>query len=319
MFTLDKIKNALSLLEPDILTTPLVRAWPLEKVLNIPHKVFLKCENLQVTNSFKARGAFCALSLCKDACNGVVTRSSGNFGYALAFAAFHKQIPCDIVVSDKISSIKKNKISSLCPNVHVAYSRKEEEKLAKQISEKENKVWLSPFNHEDVVLGQSTLGYEVYTQLPSIKHFIGPIGGGGLMGGSSLALKSLNLSIETIGLEPDKANDYFLSRKEGKKVELDHIETICEGLRAPSVGDITYPLLEKYLDLVETASDDQIKKALWLLFTHMGIIVEPSGAIGITSLFKKKKWQGDIVVVLSGANVDLDQFLIWIKDERNRS
>jgi threonine dehydratase len=307
MFTLPEINQATKTLASYILKTPLIRAYALEKAFNLEHRLFLKCEYLQVTGSFKARGAYLA---CLSSKGGIVTRSSGNFGIATAKTAREFSLPAHIVLSNSISSYKKNKISEYYPSLYFCSTRDEENKLVSLLSKKLSLTPLSPFDHDEVIKGQTTLGIETLQQLPTMKYFIGPIGGGGLMGGSSLAIKLMDKDINTIGVEPEKGNDYFLSRKTKKMVKLSGIQTICEGLKTPSVGKLTYPLLEKYVDDVFLVSDEDIIKTLKIFYEKMGLVLEPSGAISASIFLNtKRSFKGDVVCVLSGANIEQDQFL----------
>lgn len=316
MFSLDEIEQAAEALAPYVLKTPLIRARALEEEFKLEHRLFLKCEYLQLTGSFKARGAFLA---CLALDKGVVTRSSGNFGIAVAKAAKAFALPAHIVLSDKITSYKKNMIEKSSPSLYFCSSRDEEEDLVLSLAEKYSLSPISPYDHKEVIKGQATLGLEIYSQLPSMKYFIGPIGGGGLMAGASLAIKSFNKDICAIGVEPEEGNDYFLSRKRKNRVKLAGIQTICEGLRAPTVGEMTYPLLEKYVDDVLLVSDTDTKKVLKVFYEKMGIVLEPSGAITAGIFINTKRtFKGDTVLVLSGANIDKDKFLNLIgEDERD--
>lgn len=308
MDIIEKIGLYAEKISPHIIETPLIRAYALEKHVKAKGRIFLKCENLQVTSSFKARGAFAALLENRG---GVVTRSSGNFGHALAFAASLLNIPAIIVLSDQISKIKKEAIMKYQPEMYFCATRAQEEQEVDRIAREKGLEKVSPFDHEKVIYGQATLGLEIYHQLKSISHLYCPIGGGGLMGGASLCLKNLNKKIKTVGIEPALANDYFLSRKQGKKVSLPNIDTIADGLRAPSVGDLIYPLLETYVDESLIIKDSEIKKSMKFLYEKMGLIIEPSGAISIAPLFKET-FEGDTVCVLTGGNVDLSSFYSWI-------
>lgn len=319
MITIQSIENAQNMIAPHVPITPLVRAYALEKLLNYPDRIFLKCENLHETKSFKIRGAFYALCLLNDEerARGVITRSTGNFGTAMAFGARLFKIPATIVLSEKVSPVKRQLIEQNGPQMIFCKTRTEEEEMVKKLALERNLIPFSPYDHPDVILGQATMGMEVYQQLPSIKHYIGPIGGGGLMGGSSIALKLCDPTIHTIGVEPEGANDYFLSRKSEKKIRLDCIKTIADGLAAPCVGEKTYPLLQKYVDDVVLISDDWIKKAMWVLFEKMGLIIEPSGAVSVACLLSGIELKGDIVCILSGGNIEFNQFHMWICEHEN--
>lgn len=320
MYTTQEIEKASVLLKPFIVQTPLIRAREIEKIFHLDHHLYLKCENFQITHSFKARGAFLALHLLQNT-NGVVTRSSGNFGIAVAKAAKELSIPAHIVLSNKISEYKKKRIEEEGATIYFEETRDAENALVASLAKEKGYALLSPFDHEDVILGQATLGLEVLKELPSMKYFIGPIGGGGLMGGASLAIKQNAPFLKTIGVEPEGAGDYFLSRKERKRVKLGEVHTFCEGLQTPCVGEKTYPLLEKYVDETRLVSDKDILDTMRCLFKNLGLVLEPSGAASAAIfLNKKNSFTGDVVCVLSGGNISYDQFLNLMEDnERDKS
>jgi threonine dehydratase len=307
---------------PYIKKTPLVRCYELESLHNSRIRIFLKCENLQLTHCFKARGAFNALLNLseQDKKRGVVTRSSGNFGASLAYAAKILGIPVTIVMPKNVTKKKHDQAASFSPTIVLASSRKEEEEMVRKISSERGLQMLSPYNHLDVIAGQGTISLEIYEQLPTVKYLICPLGGGGLMGGTAAAIKKLNPSSRTIAIEPLGADDYFLSRKEKRKVHLDVVDTIADGLRAPEVGSLTYPLLEKYVDTVEVVPDVAIKQAMRFLYEKVGMIVEPSGAASVAgAMFHPGlDLHGDVVCIISGGNVDLDKFYPWIEEAASK-
>ena len=291
--------------------TPLIRAPDLEKA-NV--RIFLKCENLQFTGSFKQRGAFNALLHLsgEEKKRGVITRSSGNFAQALAYAAYKLGIEATIVMSESASEYKKEKTKKYGPKLYFRKTRQEEDQTVREMAEEKKLVRLSPFNHKDVIAGGGTLGLEILEDLPTISHYFCPLGGGGLMGGSSFALKENHPEVQTIGIEPEGANDYYRTLKEKKRVVIMEPDTIADGLRAPCVGDLDLPLLQKYVDRVEIVSDDAIKKAMRFLYRKMGLIIEPSGAASVAGLLSHTEaLSGDVVCVLSGGNVVYDSFIKW--------
>ena len=311
---LSDIHKARDLIQPYIQKTPLVHA----KILDRPGvRLFLKCEHLQVSNSFKARGAFNVLLNLnnEDKKRGVITRSAGNFAKALSLAGQILKIPVTIVMPLHAPEVKKEGVVKHGAKIILhGTSHAESQAKVDEIAKQEGLLTLSPYNHRDVIIGQGTLGPEIQEQLPSVSHYIAPIGGGGLMGGSSFALKKLDPKIHIIGVEPIDAGDYFLSCQQGKKVVLEKPKSIADGLLAPTVGDLNWPLLQANVDRPILVSEEEIIEAMRFLYTKLGMIVEPSGAVSVAAfLFHPElSLQGDIVALISGGNVDLDKFYQWV-------
>jgi threo-3-hydroxy-L-aspartate ammonia-lyase len=299
--------------------TPLVRCYPLEKELNYQGRIFLKCEHLQWTGSFKSRGAFNALLHLseEEKKRGVISRSSGNFAQALAYAGSTLHVPTLVVMPSNAPEIKKESTARHGARVlltELNYLEQQEKVL--EIARTERLTVLSPFNHVHIIEGAGTISLEIWEELPTIAQFFCQIGGGGLMAGSATAFKALNPSIEVIGIEPKGANDYFRSRQAGERIRLETTDTIADGLRAPQVGDLPWPLLQKNVDKAETVTDEEIKGAMRFLYEKMGMVIEPSGATSFAALLSHPEWlkpDSDIACILSGGNVDRTPFFQWIK------
>ena len=300
--------------------TPLVRCYPLEKQLKYQGRIFLKCENLQWTGSFKTRGAFNALLhlSTEEKKRGAISRSSGNFSQALAYAGSILQIPIVIVMPSNAPEIKKENTSRYGARVVLTeanYNTQQEKVL--EIAQSEKLVTLSPFNHLHVIEGAGSISIEIWEELPTIAQYFCQIGGGGLMAGTATAFKALNPNIEVIGVEPLGANDYFLSCQAGKPIRLETTDTIADGLRAPQVGDLPWPFLQHNVDKAMTITDEEIKMAMRFLYEKMGMMIEPSGAASFAALLahpNQLKPHTDIACILSGGNVDRASFFKWIKE-----
>jgi threonine dehydratase len=305
--TIDEIKSAAGKISPYIIQTPLLRFRYLEQTFKIP--VFLKCENLQITRSFKARGAFNALLTLtqEEKKRGVVTRSSGNFAQAISYASTRLNIPASIVMPANApkTKISRTKEFGVTP-ILFGTKHSEAEGRVKEIAEIEGKVVLSPYNHRDVVVGQGTAGLEIFNELPAVRYYISPIGGGGLTAGTSFALKNLSQNVTTIGVEPAGAADYLHYRETGVLEPLPEINTIADGLRAPVVGNIPLPYLDQFVDEAQTTRDETISLAMNLLRDEFGMIVEPSGATSLAYLLENRDrtFDGPVVIMISGANCD---------------
>lgn len=315
---LDDFQTAMTSIQPYIKKTSLVRCEKLERELNTPHRIFMKLESEQLTKSFKIRGAFNALLNLTptEKAKGIVTRSSGNFAQAVACAGKSLGIKVTVVMPTNAPEIKKIETQKYDPLlIFAGISHEEGDLVVEKLKLETSAVQISPYNHLEVIKGQGTIALEVYEKLPKMRHFFCPIGGGGLMSGCAAALKLLNSSIETIGIEPEGANDYYLYRLKGYEVNLKSINTICDGLRATHVGTLNRPILDQYVDLVSTVSDESVIKAMKFLNDHCGMMVEPSGAAAFAGLFEhSKSLKGDIVCVVSGANISESSFKELIKN-----
>lgn len=310
MLPFDEILSAQEKILPHISKTELIRCHPLEKEFKLKGRLFLKCENLQKTGSFKSRGAFNAmLNLSKEEKKrGVITRSSGNFAQALAYAGSTLHIPTTIVMPSNAPQIKKDETAKY--GAQVLFSdgdHAEQQAIAFEIAKKAKLALLSPFDHLHTIAGAGTIALEIWEALPTIAQYFCPIGGGGLIAGTATAFKALNSAIEVFGIEPIGANDYFLSREAGARCRLDKVETIADGLRAPQVGELTWPLLQRNVDRVKLVSDKEIIQAMRYLYDNMGIVAEPSGAASFAALLNHPEYlkpKTDAVCVISGGNVD---------------
>jgi len=310
--TLSDIQQALFRVHTYLEPTPLLPCEALEKELNFQGKIFFKCEYLQPTGSFKVRGAFNVLTqLSKEEKErGVITRSSGNFAQAVAFAAKRLGIAATIIMPSNAPKIKVDGTLNLGAVVKFSGNKHEEgELIVDEFVKEKGYIRLHPYNNFQTMAGQGTAALEILQQLPEVDHFFCPIGGGGLLSGSATAFKESNPKIKTYGIEPAGAGDYCASRKSGKKECWEDIDTIADGLRASSVGELNYPILNQYVDEVSVVSDQEIQKAMKWLYEKMQIVTEPSGAVSLAGfLTKHDKLKGNVVILLSGANVDPEKF-----------
>ncbi len=302
------IEDAYQKIKSSIVKTPLVNSPTIDRAVGLAGRIFFKCENRQITGSYKARGALHAM-MKKMA--PALARSSGNFAQALAWAGHKLDLPVTIVMPRdsprvKIEGTKKwgAEVVLTAPSYEAQY--REIDQLQKR-----HPKWqvYSPYDDRDVIAGQGTIALEILEQLPSLSAMVGPIGGGGLMSGCSVYLKHKKNSVKTIGVEPSGASDYYRSRKEGRLVAA-QAETIAEGLRTPMVGQLNWPLLNEFVDEAVLVSDPSIIKAMRLLKEELNLVVEPSGAAAFAALMGKngRRLQGDVAVVISGGNIDDHHF-----------
>jgi threonine dehydratase len=314
--SVEDIASAHTRISPYINETNLYRAEWLEKHLNLDHPVYLKLENEQVTGSFKPRGAFNALLLLSDQekDNGVITRSSGNFAQAVSYASNQLGIKATVVMPTttpqaKVHGSKKHGATV----IQFGTTHKEgTEKVASLVNEK-GYTPLHPFDSLPVIAGQGTIGLEIAKSLSSIGTLICPVGGGGLLGGISIALKHIFPSVQIIAAEPIQANAFLNSFQKKELQEIDTPKSIADGLLAPKVGDHNWEILKNTVDKAVSVSEDNILDAMRLIADNMkGMSIEPSGAVSIAALISLSKTDhkitGPLVCVVSGGNVDKNKF-----------
>ncbi len=306
---LNDVKQARDKIAPWIYKTPLLTSETINQRLG--YRLFFKCENFQVTNSFKIRG--CLNALAGSGKQRCIARSSGNFAQALAWAGKTFEIPTTVIMPKTAPKKKIEGAKKLGADVVLSGpSHEEGYELLHQLTQELGARMLSSFDDELVIAGQGTIAIEVHDQTPEAAHFLAPVGGGGLASGCALALKELNPKVEMIVVEPTGAADYHASAAAGKKLYLTGIDTIADGLRSPSVGERNWAILQKYVDQSWTVDDALIVEAMQVLFHELGIVVEPSGATAFASLLGSPfRAKGDVVCVVSGGNVDRAQFLEW--------
>jgi len=325
----EELRQARERLKPYILMTPLLRAEALEIH---GRRVFVKPENLQRTGSFKIRGAANAiLSLQLDARErGVVAFSSGNHGAAVAFAAREignadrgQPYPCTVVMPEDASRNKADRVETFGAEV-VFHGKTVAERQAKaeELAEKSGRDVVPSYDDRRVICGQASIGAEIMDQwmgLPSrtrrMYMVAGPVGGGGLMAGTSAALRARGFSGRIAGVEPQAASDTQKSFAAGERVETELGTTICDGLRSTKPGALTFPILKKCVDAITTVSDEEVQTAMKWLLAEMKILVEPSGAVAIAAWMNGKlsihehdpqnpDFAGDVILIVSGGNVD---------------
>jgi len=274
-------------------------------------RVFFKCENLQRGGAFKIRGASnLILSLPQEAlARGVVAYSSGNHAQGVALAARHVGARAIIVMPEDAPRSKMEATRAYGAEV-AAYNRFTEnrEEIAGKILEASGATLIPPFDHPLIMAGQGTAVLEPLEETGPLDALIAPIGGGGLLSGCATIARDMHSSIRIFGVEPEGANDTFLSMRAGERVTVAHPETIADGLRAPRPGELTFPVLRKHVEQVVLVSDDEIRAAVKFLLLRLKILVEPSGAAPAAALLfhKLPKNIGSIGVVLSGGNVDFE-------------
>lgn len=273
--------------------------------------VFFKCENFQSGGAFKIRGAAnFVLSIPKDQLGcGVVTFSSGNHGQAVAIAAESLGIRATIVMPADAPALKLAATRAHGARI-VTYNRATEDReaIGQRIARETGATLIPPYDHPWTITGQGTAALELLDEAPDLDALVIPIGGGGLIAGSSIVAHAIRASIRVFGVEPEHGNDTLLSLRAGSRVEIELPETIADGLRATKPGGLTFPIVQKHVEDVALVSDSEIRAAMKFLLMRMKILVEPSGAASAAAVMHGKLPPGirKIGVILSGGNVDLE-------------
>lgn len=306
MLTLDKVYHASFQLKDVIRRTDMIMA----PKINPDCEVHLKTENLQVTGSFKVRGAAYKISQLSEAekAKGVIACSAGNHAQGVALAATKNGIKSLICLPDgapisKVEATRKYG-ADICLVEGVyddAYNR------ALQLKEEKGYTFIHPFNDEDVIAGQGTIGLEILEQLPDVDVVIVPIGGGGLISGVAFAIKALNPKVKVYGVQAAGAPSMQNSVADGKIEKLDEVSTIADGIAVKEPGDVTFAMCQKYVDGIVTVTDDEIAAAILALIEQQKLIAEGAGAVSVAAaMFNKVDIKGKKVCCLvSGGNIDV--------------
>lgn len=306
MLTLDKIYHAKYVLGSVIRQTDLIHA----PKINPECEIYLKPENLQVTGSFKVRGACYKISQLSDEekARGVIACSAGNHAQGVALSATKNGIKSLICLPDgaPISKVEatKNYGADVCLVEGVyddAYAK------ALQLRDEKGYTFIHPFDDDNVIAGQGTIGLEIVEALPDVENVIVPIGGGGLISGVAFAIKSLNPKIKVYGVQASGAPSMFNSIHDNKIECLDNVSTIADGIAVKEPGENTFKYVSKYVDDIVTVTDDEISTAILTLIEQHKLISEGAGAVSVAAaLFNKLPIKNQKTVCLvSGGNIDV--------------
>ena len=306
MLTLDKIYKASHVLRSVIRKTDLIHA----PLVNPDSEIYLKTENLQITGSFKVRGAYYMMSQRteEEKARGVIACSAGNHAQGVALAAAKNHIKSLICLPDgaPISKVEATKSygAEVCM-VNGVYD--DAYKKALELKEEKNYTFVHPFDNEDVIAGQGTIGLEILEQMPDVEAVIVPIGGGGLISGVAFAIKNLNPNIKVYGVQASGAPSMRNSIRDGKIECLDHVSTIADGIAVKEPGEHTFQYVSQYVDEIVTVTDDEISAAILALIERQKLIAEGAGAASVAAaMFNKVPIQGKKTVCLvSGGNIDV--------------
>ena len=306
MLTLDKIYKASHVLRSVIRKTDLIHA----PLVNSDSEIYLKTENLQITGSFKVRGAYYMMSQLteEEKARGVIACSAGNHAQGVALAAAKNHIKSLICLPDgaPISKVQATKSygAEVCM-VNGVYD--DAYKKALELKEEKNYTFVHPFDNEDVIAGQGTIGLEILEQMPDVEAVIVPIGGGGLISGVAFAIKNLNPNIKVYGVQASGAPSMRNSIRDSKIECLDHVSTIADGIAVKEPGEHTFQYVSQYVDEIVTVTDDEISAAILALIERQKLIAEGAGAASVAAaMFNKVPIQGKKTVCLvSGGNIDV--------------
>lgn len=310
MITLEDVKQARENIADMTKITPVLSSELLSDICGM--EIFLKSEHLQKTGSFKIRGATNKVKQAvKDGATYVTAASSGNHGQAVAYIAQKLGVPATIVVPVDANSSKKNAIRAYGGKIEKCGTTSAERlPRAKEIAEENNGVFIPPYDDPLIMAGQGTVGLEILDQVQDADAVVVPVGGGGLLSGILVAIKESNPNIKVIGVEPESANDTYLSLQNGHITAIPPTTTIADGLRTSQPGDLTFPVLQKYLDDLVLVSEEEIKRALSFVLERTKQMIEPSSATTVAAAMHQRL-QGlngkKVVCVISGGNVDIQQ------------
>jgi len=306
LVTLDEIKQAARTLQGIAVKTPLEHSRALSD--RAGGDIYLKCENLQRTGSFKIRGAYNRIARLSDEerARGVVGASAGNHAQGVALAATLLNVKSTVFMPEgaalpKVAATEKYGADVVL--VGLVYD--DAFAAAKAFADKTGAVMVHPFEHRDVIAGQGTIALEILDQLPEVGSIVAPIGGGGSIAGIAAGAKALKPGVRIVGVEPAGAAGVSRALEAGHPVELDTVSTVADGLAARQTGELCLAHVAKFVDEVVTVTDEQIAEALVFVLERGKLVVEPSGAAGVAAvLTQPANLVFPVVVHLSGGNID---------------
>ena len=307
MLTLDKIYHAAFVLKKVARKTDLIRATKLSKQCEL----YLKTENLQETGSFKLRGAYYKISQLteEEKSRGIIACSAGNHAQGVAMAATQSGIQSLICMPDGAPISKVEATKQLGAEVRLVKGAYDDAyATALQLQEDTGATFIHPFDDDEVIAGQGTIGLEILDELENPDAVVVPIGGGGLISGVAYAIKHLNPNVKIYGVQAAGAASMVKSQQEGTPITLDQAETFADGIAVKHPGDITYQLVEQYVDEIVTVREDEIAAAILALIEKQKVIAEGAGAVSVAAvLFHKLPVEGKkVVCIVSGGNIDVN-------------
>ncbi len=313
---LSDIQKAAERIAGKVRHTPILRGDKLDSLFGA--EVYFKPENLQITGSFKIRGATNKiLSLSEeDRAKGIIASSSGNHAQGVAYAAKMLGIKATLVLPENAPQSKIDGTKALGAEVILyGFDSIQRYKKLYEIQDEKGYTLVHSYNDPELIAGQGTSGLEIAQDMPDVDTVVVPLGGGGLLAGVAAALKESRPSVRIVAVEPAGIQRYAESRKAGHPVEVPMGETLADGLMITKTGEFNYPLIDKYVDEIVPASDEFIKKALLEIIFKGKLLVEPSAAIGLAAALEgtfKVKPGEKICFFLSGGNIDPDKLASFL-------
>jgi threonine dehydratase len=300
------VKGAQERLKNQAHVTPVMTSQTMNTLVGA--EVFLKCENFQRMGAFKFRGAYNAMSQLTEEQKrrGVITHSSGNHAQAVALVGRLLGIRTTVVMPNDAPAVKRTATEQYGATV-IGYDTAEttREKISLDLVKEKGYTLVPPYDHINIVAGQGTAALELLEQAKDLNLLLVPCGGGGLLSGSAIAASGINPACRAVGIEPESADDATRSFRTGKLHTVKNPPTIADGTRTPSLGEVTFPLVQDFVADMQTVSESAIIEAVKFLFYRMKLVVEPSGALGVAALLSGiVRPRGRTGVILSGGNID---------------
>ena len=307
MVTLDKMYHAAFILKEVARRTDLIYAPNLSK----DAEIYLKTENLQVTGSFKLRGAYYKISQLTEEQKkaGIIACSAGNHAQGVALASTRQGVRSVVYMPDSAPISKVEATKRLGAEVVLTKGAYDDAYAAAVKAQQETGATLiHPFDDDEVIAGQGTIGLEILDQMPDVDAVIVPIGGGGLISGVAFAIKQLRPSVKVYGVQANNAPSMFESHRQGHQITLDSVHTFADGIAVKHPGDTTFAMVEKFVDDIVTVSEDEIATAILTMIEKQKLIAEGAGAVSVAAaMFNKLPLAGKKVVCLvSGGNIDVN-------------
>lgn len=304
--SLKNIVDAKERIKNTCVPTNLIYSYDLSKEFN--NQVYLKPENLQITGSFKIRGALNKIMKLANTEKerGLIASSAGNHAQGVAYSAHSLGIAATIVMPKTTPLIKVNSTKKWGAEVVLfgsIYDEAYEE--AQRLEKEKGYTFIHPFNDRDIMAGQGTIALEILEELPDTDIILVPIGGGGLIGGMAVAAKAINPRIKIIGVESTGAQAMKLSVDSGKLVDLPYVDTIADGAAVKKPGHLTFDIIKDYVDEIITLDDHDLIEAIFLLVEKHKLVAEATGALSVAALKKLNTQNKKVVSVISGGNIDV--------------
>jgi threonine dehydratase len=307
MLTVDDVVAAREIIAGRLHRTPLVGSAALGARVGAP--LYLKLESWQKTGSFKPRGVLNKIATLSQAERerGLVTASAGNHAQALAWAAAAEGLACTVVMPQTAPAAKLEATAGYGATILLEPSTLTVFERAQALVQEHGYTFVAPFDDAAIVAGQGTVGLEILDDLPDAGTLVVPIGGGGLIAGIALAVKSRRPAIRVVGVEPEGAAAMWRSHQAHQPVRLERVATIADGLSAPFAGHVPFELVEHYVDDLVLVDDAAIRQAMTLILERCKLLAEPGGATAVAGLLSgavKVASQAPVVAILSGGNID---------------